>query len=136
MATKRSSSKTAAVAPPAVSQPARRSTDALEIATGQDTNSQKMEKLITTSATSSITLKTLRRCQRNRQQPRRLRLAGGLTQEQLGLESGVQRNFISLIETGQNQPTISTIFKLAQALGIKPSLLVEEAEREYGALPH
>jgi transcriptional regulator with XRE-family HTH domain len=65
-----------------------------------------------------------------------LRLAGGLTQEQLGLESGVQRNFISLIETGQNQPTISTIFKLAAALGIKPSLLVEEAEREYGAFPH
>ncbi len=61
---------------------------------------------------------------------RRLRLAAGITQEQLGLESGVQRNFVSLIETGQNQPTITTIFKLARALGIKPSELVEEAERE------
>ena len=66
---------------------------------------------------------------------RQLRLAAGFSQEQLGLE-GVQRNFISLIETGQNQPTISTIFKLAQALGIKPSLLVEKAERECGAFPH
>ena len=58
---------------------------------------------------------------------RTLRLAVGLSQEQLGLESGVQRNFISLIETGQNQPTIGTIFKLAHALNIKPSQLVTEA---------
>jgi len=61
---------------------------------------------------------------------RRLRLAAGFTQEQLGLESGVQRNFISLIETGQNQPTISTIAKLARALGMKASDLVIAAERE------
>ena len=61
---------------------------------------------------------------------RKHRLAAGLSQEQLGLESGVQRNFISLIETGQNQPTITTIFKLAAALGVKPSKLVQEAERQ------
>lgn len=59
---------------------------------------------------------------------RKYRQAAGLTQEQLGLESGVQRNFISLIETGQNQPTISTIFKLASALGQKPLKLVSDAE--------
>ena len=61
---------------------------------------------------------------------RRVRLAAGMTQEQLGLESGVQRNFISLIETGQNQPTISTIAKLARALGMKASDLVAQAEEE------
>lgn len=60
---------------------------------------------------------------------RRLRLAAGLSQEQLGLDAGVQRNFISLIETGQNQPTISTIAKLARALGMKASELVAEAEQ-------
>lgn len=60
---------------------------------------------------------------------RRVRLAAGMTQEQLGLESGVQRNFISLIETGQNQPTINTISRLARALGMKASQLVAEAER-------
>ena len=60
---------------------------------------------------------------------RSIRLAAGLSQEQLGLESGVQRNFISLIETGQNQPTITTIFKLATALDIKPSKMVEAAEK-------
>lgn len=65
---------------------------------------------------------------------RRLRLAAGLSQEQLGLEAGVQRNFISLIETGQNQPTISTIAKLARALGMKASELVAEAEADASRL--
>ena len=63
---------------------------------------------------------------------RRVRLAAGMSQERLGLESGVQRNFISLIETGQNQPTITTIVKLASALGLKASELVAEAEAEVG----
>ena len=60
---------------------------------------------------------------------RKSRLAAGLSQEQLGLESGVQRNFISLIETGQNQPTIATLFKLASALNVKPSKLISETEK-------
>lgn len=60
---------------------------------------------------------------------RRLRRAAGLTQQQLGLEAGVQCNFISLIENGQNQPTIGTIGKLARALGMKATELVAEAER-------
>lgn len=61
---------------------------------------------------------------------RRVRLAAGMSQERLGLEAGVQRNFISLIETGQNQPTITTIAKLARALGMRASELVAEAERQ------
>lgn len=60
---------------------------------------------------------------------RTLRIAADMSQEQLGLESGVQRNFISLIETGQNQPTISTVFKLAAALDVRPSKLVAMAEK-------
>ncbi|MBK5206058.1 MAG: helix-turn-helix transcriptional regulator [Polaromonas sp.] len=43
--------------------------------------------------------------------------------------TGVQRNFISLIETGQNQPTISAIFKLAAALDIKPSHLMAATKK-------
>jgi transcriptional regulator with XRE-family HTH domain len=42
---------------------------------------------------------------------------------------GVARNFISQIELGQNQPTISTIFRLAEALKVKPSKLISEAEK-------
>ena len=59
---------------------------------------------------------------------RSARIASGLSQEALALDSGVQRNFISLIETGQNQPTLSTIFRLAAGLNLKASDLVRDAE--------
>jgi len=60
---------------------------------------------------------------------RAARLAAGLSQEELGLESGVQRNFISLIELGQNQPSITTVFKLSKALKISAVELVSATER-------
>jgi transcriptional regulator with XRE-family HTH domain len=59
---------------------------------------------------------------------RQTRLGAGMSQEQLGLEAGVQRNFISLIELGQNQPTVTTVFKLAKALNISASALVVATE--------
>jgi len=52
-----------------------------------------------------------------------------LSQEQLAFAAEIERNFVSLIERGVNQPSIRVIFKLAQALGLPPSkmiLLVEE----------
>ncbi len=64
---------------------------------------------------------------------RRHRLSRGFTQEQLSLESGVQRNFISLIELGHNQPTISTLIKLADALAVSASHLLQETEAEINA---
>lgn len=61
---------------------------------------------------------------------RRLRIEQGLSQEALALSADLQRNYISLMELGQNQPTITTIFKLASALGIKPSKLMDLVESE------
>lgn len=61
---------------------------------------------------------------------RALRVERGLSQEALGFEAGVQRNYISLLERGINQPTISVIFKLSTALGIRPGALVELVEIE------
>ena len=61
---------------------------------------------------------------------RTLRVERGLSQEALALEAGVQRNYVSLIERGVNQPTITTIFKLATALEMKPSQVVELVEKE------
>lgn len=54
----------------------------------------------------------------------------GLTQEQLALEADVQRNYVSLIERGVNQPTIAVLFKLASALKCSPSTLVLLVEKE------
>lgn len=56
---------------------------------------------------------------------RSLRRQAGLTQEQLGFESGLERNFISMLELGQRQPSLATVFKLAHALEIAPARLIE-----------
>jgi len=61
---------------------------------------------------------------------RSLRKERGLSQEGLALEADLQRNYVSLIERGINQPTITTIFKLALALKVRPSELIVRAEVE------
>jgi transcriptional regulator with XRE-family HTH domain len=61
---------------------------------------------------------------------RDLRLKSGLSQENLAFAADLQRNYISLMELGRNQPTITTIFKLSIALGIKPSELIKMVESE------
>jgi len=60
---------------------------------------------------------------------RDLRKAHGISQEALALEAGIQRNYVSLIERGINQPTITTIFKISAALNIKPSQMLELVEK-------
>lgn len=57
------------------------------------------------------------------------RTAAGMSQEKLALDAGIERNFVSLIETGQNQPTITTLFKLADALNQPAHRLIAETQR-------
>ena len=59
---------------------------------------------------------------------RKKRLEASLTQEKLALEAGLERVFISWLETGRKQPTFQTMLKLASALDCKASTLVSEAE--------
>ncbi|MES2585823.1 MAG: helix-turn-helix transcriptional regulator [Pseudomonadota bacterium] len=59
---------------------------------------------------------------------RKARKAKGLSQEKLAFEADLQRNYISLLELGANQPTITTIFKVAKALRTKPHLLIALVE--------
>ena len=49
---------------------------------------------------------------------RELRKGRDLSQETLALESGVERNYVSLLELGRNSASVKMIFKLAPALGI------------------
>lgn len=60
---------------------------------------------------------------------RELRIEAGLTQEQLGFEAGLRRTFISVLELGQQQPTLTTIFKLATALAVTPAALIELVDK-------
>jgi len=61
---------------------------------------------------------------------RRQRVKAGYSQEQLALDCGLDRTFISLLERGLRQPTLTTLFTLAMSLGIKPSRLIAAVEAE------
>jgi len=61
---------------------------------------------------------------------REARAASGLSQESLAAEAGLDRTYISLLERGQRQPSLETIFILAVALAVSPSEIVRRVERQ------
>ena len=56
----------------------------------------------------------------------RLRARAGLTQEALAERAGFSQQFISDLERGKCNPTIVTLYELAQALGVSQVELVRE----------
>lgn len=61
---------------------------------------------------------------------RQLRLARGLSQEALALESDLQRNYISLLERGLNSASLKTLFKLAPVLDVSVSRMIVLVEQQ------
>lgn len=59
---------------------------------------------------------------------RKLRKERGLSQETLAFESGIERNYISLLELGRNSASVKILFKLATALEISVADLMERVE--------
>ena len=55
-----------------------------------------------------------------------LRIAKGLTQEQLANECGVQRTTITMIELGENKPSIELAKKLGEIFEITWSDIFED----------
>lgn len=55
-----------------------------------------------------------------------LRLEKGLTQLELAEILDMSPNFVGMLERGERNTTIENVFKIARALGIKPSNLFEE----------
>lgn len=49
---------------------------------------------------------------------RRYRLKKGLTQEEFAEKSGFSQQYISGLEKGHRNPTVVTLYELAQALGV------------------
>ncbi len=59
---------------------------------------------------------------------RRLRKEAGLTQEQLGLDADLRRTYVSILELGQQQPSLGTILKLAKALNVPAHEIIRQVE--------
>ncbi|NKK74334.1 MULTISPECIES: helix-turn-helix domain-containing protein [Rhizobium] len=58
----------------------------------------------------------------------RLRREKGLTQEDVELRSGYSQQYLSGLERGRRNPTVITLYELAQALGVSHVELVAPDE--------
>jgi transcriptional regulator with XRE-family HTH domain len=54
------------------------------------------------------------------------RIERKITQEQLGLDAGIQRKYVSLLERGENAPSLATVLRVSRALDIEPGALVTQ----------
>jgi len=57
------------------------------------------------------------------------RMVKGFSQEQLALYCDLDRTYIGMLERGQRQPSITTIFKLSEQLGVPPHKIIQEVEQ-------
>jgi transcriptional regulator with XRE-family HTH domain len=58
---------------------------------------------------------------------RRYRKLKGMTQEELALEAGMERSYVSDLERGQRNPSVRALGRLADALSIEPKSLLDGA---------
>ncbi len=54
------------------------------------------------------------------QRIRALRMKRGWSQEELGFESGLHRNYVGGIERGERNVAVVNLARLAKALGVRP----------------
>lgn len=66
---------------------------------------------------------------------KRARQAKGLSQERLGFESGLSRNYVSMVELGQSSPTFDALERICDALGLHVSELVSQYETAAAKAP-
>jgi transcriptional regulator with XRE-family HTH domain len=58
---------------------------------------------------------------------KRLRISAGLSQAELAERMGVDRAYVSGLELGQRNPTIVTLWHVAEALSVKLRLFFDES---------
>jgi transcriptional regulator with XRE-family HTH domain len=56
---------------------------------------------------------------------RELRLSKNISQERLGEIAGLHRTYIGMIERAEKNVTLVNLEKIAKALGVKPSSLID-----------
>lgn len=60
---------------------------------------------------------------------REARADAQISQEGLALASGIDRTFVSMLERGIRQPSLATVFILAESLNISPTTLIDNVHR-------
>lgn len=61
---------------------------------------------------------------------RQRRIELGISQEELGLRANLDRTYISGVERGVRNPSLTAIVSLANGLGVSVSILLENLEVE------
>jgi transcriptional regulator with XRE-family HTH domain len=61
------------------------------------------------------------------------RLRRGLTQEDLAEGAEISARFVSLLETGRRQPSLSALAAVSNGLGLSMSALIASVEKRLGA---
>ena len=59
---------------------------------------------------------------------KKFRILNKLSQEKLSQECGLDRSYISLLERGLRQPTLTTILRLSQILNTTATAMVRDVE--------
>lgn len=60
---------------------------------------------------------------------KKARLKAEMSQESLAFQAELDRTYISLLENGKRQPTLTTLFALSKALGLNPSDVIKDLEK-------
>ena len=63
---------------------------------------------------------------------RERREAAGMTQEDLAERADVSARFISFLETGRRQPSLSALSAITAGLGISMTVMIAELEERFG----
>lgn len=59
---------------------------------------------------------------------RKYRKQRGMTQEELGLDTEMERSYVSDLERGTRNPSVRAVERLAKALGVAPHILLMPIE--------
>lgn len=65
---------------------------------------------------------------------RQIRKEKNISQERLALEAELDRSYVSKLETGVYQPSISTLIAISEVLGCRPGMLVDMVKDELDKL--
>jgi transcriptional regulator with XRE-family HTH domain len=61
---------------------------------------------------------------------RRAREQRGIAQGVIADAAGISLTYLSLLERGENTPTLTVVFRLCDALGVTPSELLDEVWKQ------